>query len=181
MELITKNNDKTNWYLMWIYGKLKFQLQSKSLLQSLLALYLTSWFSFSPTPTGLGIVRQRESRKHSQTLRSCQTSSLSRYIYTSRDNSHLFLTSHRKMLWWFQELTTHWDPRLVNDTIKDWNEWAKVKDFMILMQSVMFATRFIALVWAADSIYTTDKPTLMKAWTPLRNNYVSPHKNWIKG
>lgn len=30
-------------------------------------------FSVSPTPTGLGVVRKRESRKHSQTLRSCQT------------------------------------------------------------------------------------------------------------
>ena len=100
-------------------------------------------------------------------------SSLSRYIYTSRDNSHLFLTRHGKMLCWFQELTTHWDPRLVSDSIKDWNEMGKSSDFMILMQSVMFATCFTALVWAADSIYTTDKPTLMKAWIPLRNNYVS--------
>lgn len=30
-------------------------------------------FSFSPSPTGLGVVRQHESRKRSQTLRPCQT------------------------------------------------------------------------------------------------------------
>lgn len=168
MELITKNNDKTNWYLMWIYGNWNFNSSQKFVTISFsFASDPSELFSFSPTPTGLGN-RTAWIKKALSNTEILPDSSLSRYIYTSRDNSHLFLTSHRKMLWWFQELTTHWDPRLVNDTIKDWNEMGKSGDFMILMQSVMFATCFIALVWAADSIYTTDKPTLIESRPPLR-------------
>ena len=61
------------------------------------------------------------------------------------------------MLCWSQELRTPWDPRLVSDSVNDRNEMGKSSDFMALMQSVMPAASFTALVWAADSIYATNQ------------------------
>lgn len=128
-------------------------------------------FSFSPSPTGLGVFRQHESRKHSQTLRSCQTP-VCRATSTPVEMQPLGLDQPRE------------DALLVSgaqDTLGPKAcEWQRhrlkqngQKQRLHGTDAMCEARCLVHSPGLGSRLDMRDKPTLMKACIPLSINYVS--------
>ena len=92
-----KNNDKTNWYLMWIHGDWNSN-SSQKVCHNLF--YLCTWpfwaLFLQSKSNWTGCCQTAWIKKALSNTEILPDSSLSSYIYTSRDDSRLVLTSHRR-------------------------------------------------------------------------------------
>ena len=167
-----KNNDKTNWYLMWIHGDWNSN-SSQKVCHNLF--YLCTWpfwaLFLQSKSNWTGCCQTAWIKKALSNTEILPDSSLSSYIYTSRDDSRLVLTSHRRCL-------------LVSGTQDTLGpkacEWQRQRPKRNGQKQRLHGTDAICDACClfhspglGSRLNICNKPRLMRACTRLSNNYVS--------